>query len=47
MTNNLAILLGLIFTCLIGLDVVFNGGAATVFLGRKMLELMAYIAFWR
>jgi len=47
MTNSLAIILGLIFTCLIVLDVALNQGASLIFLGRKGLELMSYIAFWR
>lgn len=36
--------------CIIGAviaDVVIMGGANVIFLGRKLIELTEYIAFWR
>ncbi|SMX35930.1 glyceraldehyde-3-phosphate dehydrogenase [Maliponia aquimaris] len=47
MTNRLAILLGLIILGAIAADLVLNGGAALLFLGRKLFVLIDWLAFWR
>ncbi len=46
-TNTLAIVLaGIIATALI-LDQVLSTGAATMFAARKIVDLIAYVSFWR
>ncbi|KMW56606.1 hypothetical protein AIOL_001560 [Candidatus Rhodobacter oscarellae] len=47
MTNTIAIILGLTIIGLVGLDMYLTGGETLVFLGRKLLDLIDYIAFWR
>lgn len=47
MTNQIAIGLGLLILTLLGLDLALQGGAGSVFLFRKLLELIQLIAFWR
>ena len=47
MTNQLAIILGLLILGLIGLDFFINGGTSNLFLLRKMAELIEWLAFWR
>ena len=47
MTNRLAIILGLIIVAAITWDAVQTGGANLVFLGKKMAELIEWLAFWR
>ena len=47
MSNTLAVwLIGLILAAF-GLDYLLNDSAATVFLARKGLDLLQWIAFWR
>ncbi|MEL6608535.1 MAG: hypothetical protein AAFO93_06460 [Pseudomonadota bacterium] len=47
MTNRLAIILAVLIVAAILADVVFNGGAAMLFLLKKFIELLEYLAFWR
>ncbi|MEI4232567.1 hypothetical protein [Roseovarius sp. D22-M7] len=47
MTNRIAIILAAVILALLGLDTLANDGAASVFLGRKTVALIEYIAFWR
>ncbi|WP_299651692.1 hypothetical protein [uncultured Jannaschia sp.] len=47
MTNATALFLALALLCAIGADVVLNDGAALVFLARRMVEFVAWLAFWR
>ncbi len=47
MTNWLAFMIGLIVTGLVIADASLNGGDNLLFLSRKFLELLTYIAFWR
>ena len=47
MTNKLAFIIGLILLGLIGADIFLNDSANLVFLARKFLELLTWIAFWR
>jgi hypothetical protein len=47
MTNRIAIVLGLIILGVIVLDVVLYGSEHVIFLGKKLAELIEWIAFWR
>lgn len=47
MTNQLAIILGLIILVALGLDYYYADWANTIFLGRKLNDLIEYLAFWR
>lgn len=47
MTNSIAIVLGLVIVGLIAGDVVFADSANLVFLGKKLFELIEWMAFWR
>lgn len=47
MTNTIAIVLaGLVVGGLV-VDIVFFGGETLLFLGRKFLDLLTWVAFWR
>lgn len=46
MTNRLAVILGTLILCAIALD-IWNGWGGTLFLARKVLVLMDWVAFWR
>jgi hypothetical protein len=46
-TNKLAIVLGHIILSLIAFDAIARESAAIQFLGRKGLDLIEYIKFWR
>ena len=47
MTNSLAIGLGILVLGGITLDLVLQEGDALVFLAKKLIELIEYLAFWR
>jgi hypothetical protein len=47
MTNTIALFLGLFLLAAIGLDLMANDGAALLFLARKFLHLVEWVAFWR
>ena len=47
MTDRIALVLALLIAAAIGADVVLNGGAASMFLLRKMLDLVQYVMIWR
>lgn len=47
MTNRIAFVLGLIILGAIVFDYVTYGTEHTVFLGKKMTELIEWLAFWR
>lgn len=47
MTNKIAIWLGLILIAAIVADIVLVGGADLIFLGKKLFELLNWMAFWR
>ena len=47
MTNRLAIFLALIVICVIAADLLYFGWDLHIFLGRKFMELIEYLAFWR
>lgn len=47
MTNRLAILLGIFLIIVVVVDVVLYGTDHLLFLSKKFLELIEWIAFWR
>ncbi|WP_199178502.1 hypothetical protein [Acidimangrovimonas sediminis] len=47
MTDRLALILGLLLVLMFGADFLFNHGDATLFLARKLTELVDYLEFWR
>ncbi|MGX0978600.1 hypothetical protein ACSSVY_004340 [Roseovarius sp. MBR-51] len=47
MTNTLAIGLGGIILVALGADFMLNDGQSTLFLGRKLIDFIEYLAFWR
>lgn len=47
MTNKIALALGLFIFASIVLDLFFYGPQHMIFLGKKMNELIEWLAFWR
>lgn len=47
MTNKIAVGLTILILVLLGLDFGVNGGNGTLFMGRKFLDLLHWVAFWR
>ncbi|WP_299962286.1 hypothetical protein [uncultured Roseobacter sp.] len=47
MTNRIALVLGLVLLGLVAIDVMVFGMDHVVFVGRKLLALIDYVAFWR
>lgn len=47
MTNLIAISLGGILLVAFGLDIILNDSAAVLFVGRKLIDFIEYLAFWR
>ncbi len=47
MTNQIAIVLGLMILAGIGADIVLNDGDGLLFLAKKFWDLSDWIAFWR
>lgn len=47
MTNKIAIWLGLILIAGIVADLLLTEGETLVFLGKKLFELIDWVAFWR
>lgn len=47
MNNRIAIWLGAILITAIVVDVLFFGTDHLLFLSKKMLELIEWVAFWR
>ncbi|WP_201744198.1 hypothetical protein [Paragemmobacter ruber] len=47
MTDRIALALGTVLIGLVVLDVVANGGAALLFLMRKLFVFIEFLAFWR
>jgi hypothetical protein len=47
MTNTIALYLGIVILIGVGLDLALNDGAALVFLARKLVGLVEWVAFWR
>ena len=47
MTNKIALVLGFVIIAAIVADYFLFGPVHLVFLGKKLFELMDWIAFWR
>jgi len=47
MTNKIALALGLLVVALFAADAFAGEGELSVFLGKKLFELLDWIAFWR
>ncbi|MEM1151067.1 MAG: hypothetical protein AAGI03_10990 [Pseudomonadota bacterium] len=47
MTNQLAIILGALVIIALILDAVLNGSSASLFLIKKLTDLIEWMAFWR
>jgi hypothetical protein len=46
-SNTLAIVLAVIIIAGLVLDQTLNAGTATLFLLRKLADLLEYVSFWR
>ena len=47
MTNTIALYLGIVILGAIGLDIFANDGHVAIFLTRKLVGFIEYVAFWR
>ena len=47
MTNRIAIVLGVTLIVIIVLDLLLFGPVHLIFLGKKMVDLIEWMAFWR
>ncbi|MFK7881141.1 hypothetical protein [Roseobacter sp.] len=47
MTNSIAITLGIALLGLVIIDAIIFGSQNLVFLGKRFLELIEWLAFWR
>ena len=47
MTNRLALYLGGIIVVALGVDMIFFDWYYSIFWGKRLAELIEYIAFWR
>ena len=47
MTPKIALVLGLIILVAIVIDVMLTGTGHMVFLGKRLFELIDWVAFWR
>ena len=47
MTNKIAVFLGLFLIALLGFDYLQYDSANALFLSRKFVELIEWMAFWR
>ncbi len=47
MTNTIALYLAIVLAAGVGADLLLNDGAAIVFLTRKLVGLVEWVAFWR
>jgi hypothetical protein len=47
MTNRIAIGLGITILLGLAIDYFLFGGGAPVFLGRRLVDVLEFIAFWR
>ena len=47
MTNRIAIMLGALILLAAGFDITMNDSAGLIFAGRKLVDLIEYLAFWR
>lgn len=47
MTNRLALILGLLILIALAIDFALVGDAHVIFLAKKFMELLNWVAFWR
>ncbi len=47
MTNQIALVLACVILTAILADVALNGGIASVFMLKKLMNLIEYVEFWR
>jgi len=47
MTNRISLVLGLLIAGAITIDLVLYGTSHMVFLGKRLFELINWLAFWR
>ena len=47
MTNKIALGLGLTLLVLVAIDLLVYGSQNLIFLGKKLYELIEWLAFWR
>lgn len=47
MTNRIALVLGVLLVATLSVDVLLYGSEHLIFLGKKLFELIDWIAFWR
>lgn len=47
MTNRIAIVLALLIAAGVAVDLVLRDGAGSLFLLRKLADLVEWVAFWR
>ena len=47
MTNTIAFYLGIVILGVVGLDIFANDAQALIFLTRKLVGFIEYVAFWR
>jgi hypothetical protein len=47
MTNTIALYLGIVILAALGLDIFLNDAEALMFLVRKLIGFIEYVAFWR
>ncbi|MBZ0122962.1 MAG: hypothetical protein K8F31_03675 [Roseovarius sp.] len=47
MTNQIAILLGAVIVIGLGVDWLFLDWSGTIFLSRKLIDLIEWMQFWR
>jgi hypothetical protein len=46
-TNGLALVLGVLIVAAVAADTLLNGGTALLFLLRKFVDMVEWLAFWR
>ncbi|MBI6628991.1 hypothetical protein [Pontibaca salina] len=47
MTNPIALVLGFLITALAATDLILFGSQHMVFLGKRIFDLIEWLAFWR
>jgi hypothetical protein len=47
MTNQIALVLGVVLVLAIGADLAIEDGAGLIFLAQKLDALIEWLAFWR
>lgn len=47
MTNQIALFLGVLILIGLGVDAVYFDWSGTIFLARKLIDLIEWLAFWR